>query len=253
MLLAPHVELVQFVDGDCEIVTGWLERAAQYCRSHEICAIVCGRVRERYPERTIYNRLCDMEWDTPIGLASWCGGIFLMRTSAFRQLDGFCADMIAGEEPELCSRVLRSGWQIMRLDAEMSIHDAAITRFGQWWRRQVRSGHAAAELTSRQKNHWSVNGLRIVRSLAIWTVLLPATALGLALACSYAWLCLLPAAYGLQWLRIWRKQRGRGYSWRPAAEYATMILLGKFAELCGTLKYVFTRLRRGRSHLIEYK
>ncbi len=47
-----------------------------------------------------------MEWDTPVGEATWCGGDFLMRASAFTDLNGFAADMIAGEEPELCSRVL---------------------------------------------------------------------------------------------------------------------------------------------------
>jgi hypothetical protein len=31
----------------------------------------------------------------------------------------------AGEEPELCVRLRRRGWRILRLDAEMTRHDAA--------------------------------------------------------------------------------------------------------------------------------
>ncbi len=121
----------------------------------------------------------------------------------------------------------------MRLDAEMTIHDAAITRFGQWWRRMVRSGHAAAELTCRQQNHLSANGRIILRSLVFWTLALPAAALALAFVNPYGALALLSAGYGLQWCRILRKQLARGYSLRPAAQYAAMILLGKFAELSG--------------------
>ena len=67
--------------------------------------MVCGRRRERFPDRSIYNRLCDIEWDTPIGRANACGGDAMIRADAFAQVDGYRADLIAGEEPELCLRL----------------------------------------------------------------------------------------------------------------------------------------------------
>ena len=42
---------------------------------------------------------------------------------------GFNATLIAGEEPELCLRLRQKGWEIWRLDAEMTLHDAAMTKF----------------------------------------------------------------------------------------------------------------------------
>jgi hypothetical protein len=45
----------------------------------------------------------------------------------------------------LCVRLRAAGWQIWCLDAEMTLHDAAMTRFGQFWKRAQRAGHAYAE------------------------------------------------------------------------------------------------------------
>src|SRR5882724_8041171 len=57
--VCPQVEFVQFVDGDCEVVAGWLERASQELEARPETAVVCGRRRERFPDASPYNRLCD--------------------------------------------------------------------------------------------------------------------------------------------------------------------------------------------------
>ena len=67
LAVAPDVQYVQFVDGDCEIVEGWIDRARRELDEHPEAAAVCGRLRERHPERSVYNRLADLEWDTPTG------------------------------------------------------------------------------------------------------------------------------------------------------------------------------------------
>ena len=146
-LSAAHPELafVQFVDGDCEIDPGWLNRGLREMETRSDLAVVCGRRRERDTQASIYNRLCDMEWDTPVGEAGACGGDALFRVQAFRDVGGFRAELVAGEEPELCARLRARGWKVLRIAAEMTRHDAAMTRFGQWWRRNVRAGHAYAE------------------------------------------------------------------------------------------------------------
>src|SRR5205814_6463645 len=133
------------VDGDCEVLAGWLDRAVAELLADEKLAVVCGRRRERFPEASVYNKLCDIEWDTPIGQAKSCGGDAMMRVAAVKQVGGFDASVIAGEEPELCVRLRQAGWTVRRIDAEMTLHDAAMTRFSLWWKRMIRGGHAYAQ------------------------------------------------------------------------------------------------------------
>ena len=100
----PEIRFVQFVDGDCEVADGWLDRAIRTLEDHFDVAVVCGRRRERFPERTVYNRLADLEWDTAVGEAKACGGDAMMRVSAFQAAGGYDPTLIAGEEPDLCLR-----------------------------------------------------------------------------------------------------------------------------------------------------
>src|SRR5262249_40027051 len=81
--LKPDTQFVQFVDGDCGLEPTWLHTALNFLRDRNDVAVVCGRRRERYPERSLYNRLCDIEWDTPVGEAKACGGDSLIRVSIF--------------------------------------------------------------------------------------------------------------------------------------------------------------------------
>ena len=137
--IAPGCEFVQFVDGDCEVVDGWIASASAFLTQNQDYAVACGRRRERYPENSLYNQVCDFEWNTPVGEVEACGGDALMRVDVVRGIGGFDAALIAGEEPELCSRLRKAGWRIMRLDVEMTLHDANITHLSQWWRRTMRA------------------------------------------------------------------------------------------------------------------
>ena len=65
----PGLRYIQFVDGDCEVREGWIEAAEALLDSSPSIGVACGRRRERHPETSIYNKLTDMEWDTPTGLA----------------------------------------------------------------------------------------------------------------------------------------------------------------------------------------
>ena len=44
------------------------------CDAQPDAAVVFGRCRERHPEASVYNRLCDIEWDRPVGERKTCGG-----------------------------------------------------------------------------------------------------------------------------------------------------------------------------------
>jgi len=247
--LAPGAGIVQFVDGDCELWPRWLAAAGAHLDANPQVGVVAGRLRERFPERSIYNRLCDMEWNTPIGEAKAVGGIAMMRIAALMAVGGFREDLIAGEEPELCVRLRAAGWTVWRLPDDMAWHDAAMTRFSQWWRRAVRAGFAFAEgahLHGRPpERHW----VRESRSALAWGLVLPLAILLLALIAGPValWLALV---YPLQVLRLFLRERGA-----PAtrAARAFFLVLGKFAEALGELRYAATRWRGAPSRLIEYK
>lgn len=247
-----QIEFVQFVDGDCEIAEGWLERAQIELAAQPDVAVVCGRRRERFREHSIYNLLCDIEWDTPVGETKACGGDSMMRTAAFQQGEGFNPDLIAGEEPELCLRLRQKGWKIMRLDAEMTLHDAQMTRFGQWWKRTLRSGHAYAEGSwlhgKSPERHW----VKESRSIWLWGLLLPLLALGMAWP-THGLSLLLLLAYPLVTYRIYRYMQQRGLKAKDSALYALFCMLGKFPQLQGQLQFHVGRLLGRRSSLVEYK
>src|SRR5690606_37304503 len=92
----------------------------------------------------------DKEWDTPVGIVPTVGGDALFRIDAFLSVGGFDPALIAGEEPDLCHRIRQLGWRIWRIDRDMTVHDAAMTRFGQWWQRNRRNGYATAEALVRR-------------------------------------------------------------------------------------------------------
>lgn len=235
-------DLVQFVDGDCEMRPGWIPAARAFLEAHPDVAVVCGRRRERHPEASLWNRLIDREWDTPVGEARACGGDALMRVAPLRAVGGFNPAVIAGEEPELCVRLRREGWRIWRLDAEMTLHDAAMTRVGQWWRRAARAGHAYAEGAAMHGARPERHGVAGVRRALFWGLALPAVAILPAPWVPATLLLLL--AYPAQVLRLSRREGMAG---------ALFLTLGKFPEAEGILTYAWRRLRGRTGQIIEYK
>ncbi|MEM1012993.1 MAG: glycosyltransferase [Planctomycetota bacterium] len=265
---------VQFIDADCELVDGWLETAAWALDSDPKLAGVAGRRRERQPDATAYNKLCDMEWDTPVGEAAAVGGDAMFRRKALDAVDGYDPTMIAGEEPEMCLRMRKLGWRLRRLDAEMTRHDAAMTSWKQWWNRNKRAGHAYAETLDRHPP----TGAKEVRSNYVLGLSLPFNATlasagviamtivalvvesparrSFAIVFGIALLLVLPviaSAYVLLFKRIRTFRTARGDDPSDAATYAKWVLLGKVPQAMGQLKYRWNKLRGRSSGIIEYK
>ena len=246
--LAPSLEFVQFIDGDCTIDPGWIEFAISRITQQSDVAVICGRRRERYPAASVYNQLCDLEWNTPVGETRACGGDMLVRVAAFEEVEGFRPHLIAGEEPELCVRLRERGWKIWRLDADMTLHDASMTRFTQWWARTVRCGHAFAEVSTLHRNSpqgiWKRETVRAVlwgglipAAICIGTIFYPITALG--------WLLYI--------IQIVRVAFARGVGSLSSWLFAFFVTIAKPAEFLGIVKFLKQRLFPRAISLIEYK
>ena len=110
----PDLAFLQFIDGDCELDAQWPRAAIELLQAKSDVAAVCGRLRERFPQRSIYNWLCDREWDRPTGEVRACAGNVMMRVAALAAAGGYREDVIAAEEDELCVRLRNMKWRIWR-------------------------------------------------------------------------------------------------------------------------------------------
>ena len=217
---------------------------------HRDVAVVWGVRRERYPDKSIYNLLCDMEWgDYPLGETKYCGGDALIRVDALQQVNGYRAELICGEEPEMCVRLRQARWRIWHLAEPMTLHDAAMYHFSQWWKRHVRGGYGFAQAQALHGAPPERHGVLESRRAWIWGFGIPLMILVLCVIVS-AWALVLALVYPIQIIRL-SLQGGRSASqnrWRAAA-----LVLSKFPEVAGQMKYLWDRYRRVQSGLIEYK
>jgi glycosyltransferase involved in cell wall biosynthesis len=254
-LISPEVEFVQFIDGDCTLASGWLRAAVKAMDARANVAVVVGHLAERHPDASIYNRLCALEWSSSPGdfqNFGALGGIMLVRASVFASLNGFKADVIAGEDSEFGVRCGLAGHAITKIDAQMAVHDADMHTFTQWWTRTVRSGHAIGQRAQ-------LNGASTLRdcrrdrvSVLAWGVALPAVAGLLAPFTGGVSLLAGAALYALLASRVFRARRARGDSAADAWLYARHIAMGKLAQGIGLIRYQLSAVR-GHFRIIEYK
>lgn len=241
-------DFVQLIDGDCVLQPDWLDTARSYLAENPEVAVVCGRRWEIAPENSVFNRLVDIEWDTPVGPAKACGGDALFRFKALSEVGGFVGTLIAGEEPELCIRIRQNGWLIQRLDAQMTEHDADMTKVSQWAARTKRAGYAFAQGATihgaAPEFHWK----KETRRALIWGFLLPIAVFAMALITPWALALLL--VYPMQVLRLAAR---RGVLAWTSWEFALFTTLGKFLEAAGVFKFYWGRITARRAEIIEYK
>jgi len=243
--LTPEVAAIQFVDGDCEVEAEWLEKAAGFLAANPTTAVVCGRRRERFPQSSPYNAMCDAEWNTPVGPALACGGDSMMRATALAAVGGFNPAIVAGEEPEMCGRLRAEGWAIWRIAAPMTIHDAAIGRFGQWWVRAVRSGFGYAQTFAATRAGGHGLYRRELGRAALWGGLIPVLALAAVAAGRPLVAGVLAAGWIAQGLRL---------VVHHGLRRAALLMLAKPAELLGALTWVRQQAWvRARPRTFAYK
>ena len=234
----PDCRYVQFVDGDCIIQDGWLDAASAFLDGKPDAAVVCGRRFEAFPAASFYNRLIDKEWDTPLGQVSACGGDSLMRASALREAGSFRAELLAGEEPEVCTRLASMGWTIWRIDARMTEHDAKIDRLSQWLRRARRGGAGYAQVWSITRKIKRPLYGRQMTSALLWVVGVPIASIVLALSTrQWAMLALFPILWCVQIMRI-ATRRSSSEAFGSRLKVGAIVMLTKFAEAVGILSFL---------------
>jgi cellulose synthase/poly-beta-1,6-N-acetylglucosamine synthase-like glycosyltransferase len=246
-------ELVLFLDGDTILNADFPLAALAELQKDASNAAAWGHRREACPCLSVYVRVLDLDWVFAPGETPYCGGDVLMRRAALESVDGFDETLIAGEEPEMCRRMRTLGWHIQHIDHPMTLHDLAITRFFQYWRRSQRAGYAYAAVSARFRDTsdpmWSEDARRNRLRGLFWI----ATPL-VALTASIALMSLLPLAL---WLLILVAAAARTASqnrWKQAP-WTTLLLYGFHSHLqqipifSGQLQFLFNRNKA----LMEYK
>jgi GT2 family glycosyltransferase len=239
---------IQFVDGDCEYFPAWIDVASKALRADPSIAAVTGVQHERRPEATIYNLLCDVEWTGVVGEIDTFAGNVMVRVRALRDTEAatgrlYDPDLIAGEDPEFSIRVRKTtGLRIVRIDEPICLHDVDMTRLSQWWKRNVRAGHAYAQVSRMHGEAPLRFWKRETRSNWLWGAALPLAAAPL-----------VPPAYVTLFWRIYRGARARGLEPHAARVYAFFTAAGKVPQALGQAKYWWNQLRGVKSRIIEYK
>jgi len=249
-------DLILFLDGDTVLHSDFPRAACDALSMDESIAAVWGHRREMHPERSIFNRVLDLDWIYPPGLTEFCGGDVLMRRIALEEAGGFDDGLIAGEEPELCRRMRARGFKVLHIDEPMTSHDLDIKHWSQYLKRAMRAGYAYAEISGRFRNSddafWSSERRANVLRCSFWVASFAAASIASVrfgvIPFAFWFTLLLALSLRSAWRSRWKSD-----------DPVTLFLFGIHSQLqqipifIGQLKYAFDRKRSSRSRLIEYK
>jgi glycosyltransferase involved in cell wall biosynthesis len=146
-------ELILFLDGDMELVPGWLEAAFAALREDPSAAAVTGELIDRTPEEdgpppaATEGRRATA---TPVAHA---GGAALYRRAVLEEVGTFDPWLHAEEEPELCLRIRRRGHRVIRLDLPIAVH-------------RTLPEHTLVSLLARRRRRLHLGSGQIARRLA---------------------------------------------------------------------------------------
>jgi len=254
---------IQYLDGDCVLQPEWLRIGREKLESTPTVGAVFGRRREENCDGSLFSRLVDIDWRTPLGSNLHFTGDGLVRVSALQEVSGWSVELIAGEDPDLGFRLIDQGWTVDCLDAEMSQHDIRMRSFRPYFKRAVRSGFAYAQVGWRHRSGVGRVWLKTCAGNLVYGLVLPLVAL-IALAALWApvlmtWqyavgaLVVIAAVYVRLFWAMMRFCRSRGAGWSLAVTYAALNVFNKAACALGTAKWLVLAARRRRPQLIEYR
>jgi len=246
-------EYVLFLDGDTILNPAFPLYALEALNKNPTNAAAWGHRREICPCLSVYVRVLDMDWVYAPGETLYFGGDVLVRRAALEAVNGFDEKLIAGEEPEMCRRMRTLGWHIQHIDVPMTLHDLAITRFSQYWRRSQRAGYAFAAVSERFKRtpepFWS-DEVQRNRVRGLFWLVSPLIALALSVVLFSLW----PVTLWLVMLMAFAARTAWLNRWNPA-QASTLLLYGIHSHL-QQIPILFGQLQIWRNRdkaLIEYK
>lgn len=243
----PDLAYIHFMDGDCELYPNWLEHAVKALDQSPEIGVVCGRLHEKYKNKNIYTRLCDMDWYVKPGEVAACGGIATIRRSVFDNMHGFDEKLIAGADPELYFRIRNAGNKIVCLPVDMGTHDSNMQYFSQYWKRSVKTGYGYAH------NKFSWGGWdKQYKSALLWGGLFPFLIFFISILIDFS-LLLSFFIYPLQMIRIFIKYDRKELSTKNKFIYSLLCVIGKFSEFQGIVRYHLSAILKNTHHIIEYK
>jgi len=246
-------DLILFLDGDTILLEDFPLAALAKLREDPTNAAAWGHRREVCPCLSLYVRVLDLDWVYAPGETLFFGGDVLVRREALEAVGGFDETLIAGEEPEMCRRMRSLGWHIQHIDVPMTMHDLAITRFSQYWRRSQRAGFAFAAVSARFRGSaepfWSDEASRNKQRGLFWMIS-PILAAVLSVVLMSVW----PLGLWFLFLMVMAGRTAWHYRWKPAP-WTTLMLYGLHSHLqqipiyTGQLQF----LRNRDKALMEYK
>jgi hypothetical protein len=253
----PTSHYIFFLDGDCIASPQWLSGACLELDRQPTLGVLCGRLQEGAPHRSVYNRLFEFEWqDVPAGRVLSCGGIFLARANAISECGGFEPNLRSGEEIHMCWRMSRRGWQVIRVPDVMATHDADMHSLVEWLARSRRDGYGAMQILLADFRGVGRYQLRPSASAWMWTlgwVATLAAGLGalvarrrLRTAASFA----LPIVLSLPVVKAMQIAHRVGqqshFSNRDATIYGLLMMVSKWSYVHGQVLCLLESLRTGR-------
>lgn len=236
-----QLKYVQFLDGDCELAVGWIESVLEVIKENSRLGIVVGSRGEKDRNYSVFTRLLDIEWrriwEPTCGMVKKTGGDIFVCIAAFNTVGKFHAEILGGEEPELCTRLAWAGWSIYKIDTPMSVHNGSHSGVLDRIRRHLRFGWAVSEITTLYRGT-SVDLYRM-ENKRVWLfgVVLPAVGIMLCLQSCIVAIAFVLFGYLVKGVGTYREVKARGVSIQDAKLFAVDNCLGLFFQGIGKCLY----------------
>jgi glycosyltransferase involved in cell wall biosynthesis len=217
--------MILYMDGDMELVAGWLEQAVPFLGEHSELAGVAGYRHDIYIQdgKIIHEQDCGCYSQGCPVEAPYFAGSALYRRSALEQVRGFNPFIISDEEPELCMRLRHAGYKLMYLPYLMCVNYTLPVKSWDYFMRRFRTnlwlGHGQVPryhlktgllwMYLKERGTWVVYLMGVLISVAI--ILL--TALSGNIVFLEAWLLIVAAFLGVYWV----KKRSLRETWLSVA------------------------------------
>lgn len=118
-------DYVFFMDGDMELIPGWVDQAIGVMDAHPDIAGIAGELHERpvtYRGSGLSAGDDQYNFTNAIFNTRHGGGAAMYRRSALEQAGGFDPQFYSDEEPELCMRLRSAGFRIVRMKHAIAFH-----------------------------------------------------------------------------------------------------------------------------------